>query len=96
MDLYEKLNHIEEGSYGVVSRARDSRTGEIVALKKLKLERETDGFPITSLREIQTLMAARHENVVNLREVVVGGTLKEYFLFLIFLFYFTSWDSAND
>jgi len=84
VDWYEKLNHIEEGSYGVVSRARDSRTGEIVALKKLKLERETDGFPITSLREIQTLMAARHENVVNLREVVVGGTLKEYFYYFLF------------
>jgi len=88
VDWYEKLNHIEEGSYGVVSRARDSRTGEIVALKKLKLERETDGFPITSLREIQTLMAARHENVVNLREVVVGGTLKEYFFYFLFYILF--------
>ncbi|RPA97753.1 kinase-like protein [Choiromyces venosus 120613-1] len=85
VDRYEKLNHIEEGSYGVVSRARDSRTGEIVALKRLKLERETDGFPITSLREIQTLMAARHENVVNLREVVVGGTLKDVFIVMDFI-----------
>ncbi|KAG0125621.1 kinase-like domain-containing protein [Tuber indicum] len=85
VDWYEKLNHIEEGSYGVVSRARDSRTGEIVALKRLKLERETDGFPITSLREIQTLMAARHENVVNLREVVVGGTLKDVFIVMDFI-----------
>jgi hypothetical protein len=75
---YERLNHIEEGSYGVVSRAKDLETGEIVALKKLKLERETDGFPITSLREIQTLMTARHPNVVNIREVVMGNTLKEY------------------
>ncbi|KAL7268834.1 hypothetical protein RUND412_008524 [Rhizina undulata] len=78
VDNYERLNHIEEGSYGIVSRARDKDTGEIVALKKLKLERETDGFPITSLREIQTLMASRHPNVVNIREVVMGDTLKEY------------------
>ena len=75
---FERLNHIEEGSYGVVSRARDFDTGEIVALKRLKLERETDGFPITSLREVTTLMAARdHPNIVRLREVVVGDTLKE-------------------
>jgi len=75
---YERLNHIEEGSYGVVSRARDMETGEIVALKRLKLERETDGFPITSLREVTTLMAAReHPNVVRLREVVMGDSLKE-------------------
>jgi cell division cycle 2-like protein len=77
IDRYLKLNHIEEGSYGVVSRAKDTRTGEIVALKKLKLDRETDGFPITSLREIQTLMASKHPNVVNVREVVMGDTLKE-------------------
>lgn len=75
---YERLNHIEEGSYGIVSRARDLDTGEIVALKRLKLERETDGFPITSLREVTTLMAARdHPNIVRLREVVMGDTLKE-------------------
>ena len=54
VDNYELLNHIEEGSYGIVSRAREIATGEIVALKKLKLERERDGFPITSLREIRT------------------------------------------
>jgi cell division cycle 2-like protein len=76
-DSYERLNHIEEGSYGIVSRAKDLETKEIVALKRLKLERETDGFPITSLREITTLMAARHPNVVNIREVVMGDTLKE-------------------
>jgi cell division cycle 2-like protein len=77
IDRYLKLNHIEEGSYGVVSRAKDTQTGEIVALKKLKLDRETDGFPITSLREIQTLMASKHPNIVNVREVVMGDTLKE-------------------
>lgn len=36
VDNYEKLNRIEEGSYGVVYRAKDMATGEIVALKKLK------------------------------------------------------------
>jgi cell division cycle 2-like protein len=78
-ETYERLNHIEEGSYGIVSRAKDMHTGEIVALKRLKLERETDGFPITSLREVTTLMAARsHVNVVKLREVVMGDSLKEY------------------
>ena len=77
VDNYELLNHIEEGSYGIVSRARDISTGEIVALKKLKLEREKDGFPITSLREIQTLMMCKHPNVVNLREVVMGDGLDQ-------------------
>ncbi|KAL0640409.1 hypothetical protein Q9L58_000376 [Maublancomyces gigas] len=85
VDRYEPLNRIEEGSYGVVSRARDRETGEVVALKKLKLERETDGFPITSLREIQTLMASKHPNVVNIREIVMGDTLKDVFIVMDFI-----------
>lgn len=78
VDIYEKLNHIEEGSYGIVYRAQDTETNEIVALKRLKLEREKNGFPITSLREISTLMAARHPNIVNIREVVMGDSLSQY------------------
>lgn len=74
---YERLNQIEEGSYGVVYRARDKQTGDIVALKKLKLEEEKNGFPITALREIYALMSCRHENVVRIREVVVGDTLTQ-------------------
>jgi hypothetical protein len=50
VDNYEKLNRIDEGSYGIVYRARDRETGEIVALKRLKLENEKNGFPVTTLR----------------------------------------------
>ena len=50
------LYRIEEGTYGVVYRARDKRTEEVVALKRLKMEKEKEGFPITSLREINTLL----------------------------------------
>ena len=77
VDSFEKLNHIEEGSYGWVSRARENATGEIVALKKLKMGNSPEGFPVTGLREIQTLMEAKHANIVNLREVVMGDTMSE-------------------
>lgn len=77
VDNFEKLNHIEEGSYGWVSRAKEIATGEIVALKKLKMDNAHDGFPVTGLREIQTLMASRNTNIVALREVVMGDKLDE-------------------
>lgn len=77
VDNFETLNHIEEGSYGWVSRARNLATGEIVALKKLKIENAPDGFPVTGLREIQTLQQAKHEHIVHLREVVLGNKLDE-------------------
>ncbi|MCJ1383366.1 hypothetical protein MMC17_006479 [Xylographa soralifera] len=85
VDNFEKLNHIEEGSYGWVSRAREIATGEVVALKKLKMDNSNDGFPVTGLREIQTLMESRHENIVNLREVVMGDSMTDVFLVMDFL-----------
>jgi hypothetical protein len=42
VDCYQRLNEIEEGSYGVVYRAKDTETGEIFALKKIKLEKESE------------------------------------------------------
>lgn len=73
VERFDRLNHIEEGSYGFVSRAKDETTGEIVAIKKLKLDPARDaGFPVTALREIQCLSAAKHRHVVELREVVTG------------------------
>ncbi|MBA0548056.1 hypothetical protein Golob_019175 [Gossypium lobatum] len=72
---YERLNKISEGTYGVVFRARDKKTGEIVALKKVKIldrrELEEFGFPLTSLREINILASFNHPSIVKVKEVVV-------------------------
>lgn len=83
VDNFERLNHIEEGSYGWVSRAKETVTGEVVALKKLKMDgSDASGFPVTGLREIQCLKACHHRHIVDLREVVVGNGLEEYVLTL--------------
>jgi len=74
VENFEKLNRIDEGTYGVVYRARERITGEIVALKRVKLEQEREGFPLTALREISLLMALNHPNVLDVREIVVSGS----------------------
>ncbi len=53
-------------------QAREKSTGRIVALKRVKMEHETDGFPITSVREINILLNFHHPNIVNVEEIVVG------------------------
>ncbi|XP_049579045.1 cyclin-dependent kinase 10 isoform X3 [Syngnathus scovelli] len=73
---FEKLNRIGEGTYGIVYRARDTKSDEIVALKKVRMDKEKDGIPISSLREITLLLRLRHPNIVELKEVVVGGHLE--------------------
>ncbi|XP_062025482.1 cyclin-dependent kinase G-2-like [Rosa rugosa] len=60
-----------EGTYGVVYRARDEQTGEIVAMKKVKMDKCDEGFPITSLREINILLSCNHPSIVGVKEVVV-------------------------
>eukprot|EP00729_Bicosta_minor_P021859 gene21859-35166_t len=80
-DFVKLSNRIGEGTYGVVYRARDSRSGSVVALKQVKMEQEHGGMPVSTLREITLLRAARgHENIVTLLDVVVGRDLKMVFL----------------
>jgi len=45
-------------------------SGTFVALKKVRLENEKEGFPITAVREIKILRQLNHKNIVNLREIV--------------------------
>ncbi|XP_016508954.1 cyclin-dependent kinase G-2 [Nicotiana tabacum] len=85
VDEYERLNKIDEGTYGVVYRARDKKTGEIVALKKVKMEKEREGFPLTSLREINILLSFYHPAVVDVKEVVVGSKLDNIFMVMEYM-----------
>ncbi|KAL7978499.1 hypothetical protein Chor_004316 [Crotalus horridus] len=66
---YEKLAKIGQGTFGEVFKAKHRQTGKKVALKKVLMENEKEGFPITALREIKILQLLKHENVVNLIEI---------------------------
>lgn len=73
LDSYKIVHEISEGTYGVVYRAIDTYTGDIVALKRVKVDpaKEKDtGFPVSSIREIRALAYLRNENVVSLRDII--------------------------
>lgn len=70
IDKYQKLERIGEGTYGVVYKARDVVTNQIVALKKIRLEGEDEGVPPTAIREISVLKEIQHENIVKLIDTV--------------------------
>ncbi|KAL1409976.1 kinase subunit of RNA polymerase II carboxy-terminal domain kinase I [Vanrija albida] len=71
-EAYERLAQVGEGTYGKVYKARSNADGALVALKRIRMEQEKDGFPITSMREIKLLQALNHPNVVCLREMMVS------------------------
>ena len=66
---YERLTKVGQGTFGEVFKARNRKTQRIVALKKILMENEKEGFPITALREIKILKLLQHENIVNLLEI---------------------------
>ncbi|VDD89509.1 unnamed protein product [Enterobius vermicularis] len=79
---FEKLNRVGEGTYGIVYRARDSKSGQIVALKKVRMDEksEEDGISLSAMREIRLLLRLRHKNIVRLHEIAVGHHLTSIFL----------------
>lgn len=82
-DRYEKVGRIGEGTYGIVYKARDKQTSTFVALKRCIPHHESsDGFPLTTLRELQTLrMAKGHPNIVQLLAVTVSSTNGVFLVF---------------
>lgn len=62
MEDYIKIEKI--GTYGVVYKGRHRTTGQIVAMKKIRLESEEEGVPSTAIREISLLKELRHPNIV--------------------------------
>lgn len=67
---YVKITKIGQGTFGEVFKAQEKNgSKKLVAMKKVLMENEKEGFPITALREIRILQLLKHENVVNLIEI---------------------------
>ena len=86
VDKYTKCYRIGEGTYGMVYCAKHNDTGKVVALKRIILHNEAnDGFPITSIREINTLkMCSKHVNCIKLLDIVVNESDTANNIFLVF------------
>ncbi|CAM9383422.1 unnamed protein product [Ectocarpus sp. 12 AP-2014] len=82
VDNYERIEFIDEGAYGKVYCALNKATGEVVALKQVKLTRNNgkEGFPITALRETNVLLSLHNPNIVRVLEMVVGSTLDKVYM----------------
>jgi len=80
LDLFQKLEKIGEGTYGIVYKAKDKQTGKVIALKKIRLDSDTEGVPSTAIREIALLRELTHPNIVQLLDVIQS----QKHLFLVF------------
>jgi cyclin-dependent kinase 10 len=61
-----------------VDRAREKATNAVVALKKVRMEKEKEGVPLTALREVKLLRSLDHPNIVKLLDVAVEADGSKY------------------
>ena len=74
---YKKIDQVGEGTFGKVYKAQledpnDKNNHKIYALKKILMDNEKEGFPITALREIMILKRLKHKNIIPLKEIVTS------------------------
>ena len=86
-DSYERLDRIDEGTYGIVWKAIDNTTHETVALKQIKFDPTItqEGFPMAALREISVLLSLSHECIVTVKEMVVGSGYDKVFMVMEYM-----------
>jgi len=80
-ERYEALKFLGAGAYGAVIKARDKKTNQLVAIKRLhKIEDIIDAKRI--LREIRILRLFKHENIINLQNIIFheDGNFGEIYL----------------
>ena len=73
MNRYTLISQLGDGSFGVVHKASNNTTQEIVAVKKMK-QRFITWEECLQLREIQSLRRLQHANIIKLKEVVRENT----------------------
>ena len=69
-DRFLAQEKLGQGTYGVVFRCLDRKTGLSVAMKKITEQRPEEGVPSIAIREISLLREVQHPNVVTLLNVV--------------------------
>ncbi|KAI0420269.1 kinase-like domain-containing protein [Xylaria grammica] len=62
---------VGSGTYGKVFKGKHVYTKKLVALKRIRMEGERDGFPVTAMREVKLLQSLRHPNIVDLHEMMI-------------------------
>uniref|UniRef100_A0A3B4B8V5 Cyclin-dependent kinase 4 n=1 Tax=Periophthalmus magnuspinnatus TaxID=409849 RepID=A0A3B4B8V5_9GOBI len=69
---YEPVAEIGGGAYGTVYKARNTESGQFVALKSVRVQTDQNGLPISTVREVALLRRLEqfdHPNVVRLMDV---------------------------
>ncbi|XP_022716881.1 cyclin-dependent kinase F-4-like isoform X5 [Durio zibethinus] len=79
MERYKLIKEVGDGTFGVVWRAVNKLSGEVVAIKKMK-KKYYSWEECVNLREVKSLRRMNHPNIVKLKEVIRENDIL-YFVF---------------
>jgi serine/threonine protein kinase len=71
------IERLGKGTYGSVYKVQKKDTKEILAIKKIKLDVDTEGIPSTTLREVSILKKLKHANIVKLFDIAMSDSKVE-------------------
>jgi serine/threonine-protein kinase BUR1 len=83
---YRLLEKCGEGTFGEVHMAKNRKTGELVALKRMiSHNQQKEGFHITALREIKYLKWLSHPNIISISDIAyskkqLGGEIDSFYI----------------
>lgn len=80
-DMFETISIVGKGTYGTVYKCREIKTNRILALKKIEILQETEGFPLNSIREIRILSELSDDNIIGLRYIITNKDDQVYLAF---------------
>ncbi|KAK8801277.1 CDK kinase [Blastocystis sp. subtype 4] len=90
VNKYRKIARLNEGSYGIVYKAQNIETNEVIALKRIKFNENVvlqEAFPVTALREINIMQDLSHPNILNVQEMVIGDNINEVYMVMDYIPY---------
>lgn len=73
VDPITNISQVGQGTYGKVYKSIDTKTRKLLAIKRLRLDTQSNWvFPFSAAREIRLLQVLDHPNIVGLNEVVIA------------------------
>ena len=77
-ERYQVLDTLGSGAYGVVVSAKDLKTGETIAIKKIEKAFEHSTYTKRTLRELKIMRLMDHENIIRIKSIQLPRSREEF------------------
>ena len=77
-ERYQIQEALGSGAYGVVVSAKDTKTNECIAIKKIEKAFEHSTYTKRTLRELKIMRLLEHENIIRIKSIQLPRSREEF------------------